>query len=265
MSDRQPDLFSSSGVRTARPAPPLALSQRTAPAELDDTALLDAIPASGITDGPALATEAGRRRLTAAIPVLQDYCRRFAGFGMDHALPEQIAALDALAAIGGPVAAQAVARIIAAAWVQGPTLTSAVAAAAQLGSRLPGAIVLTLLRHANPAIRADACRLARPEPDIIATLMDLLGDLHRNVNMAAACALGRMGRTEARPLLKLTLRQAPSLAVIEAVPPIADDECIVLLGRVASASPKLAAAARDALEAIQHPLAERLSARLREP
>lgn len=263
MSDRQPDLFSGSGIEMPRLVPPFALPQRPVPAELDDAALLDAIPISGVTDGPALATEAGRRRLPAAIPVLQDYCRRFAGFGVDRALPEQVAALDALVAIGGPDAAQAVARIITNNWVQGPTLTAAAAAAAQLRSRLPTAIILALLRHASPAIRADACRLARSSRDAMTTLIDLLGDLHRDVSLAAACALGHVARAEALPILKQSLRAAPSPPVIEAIPPIADEECIVLLGRIARASPDLADAARDALEAIRHPLAERLSARLR--
>jgi hypothetical protein len=262
--DTQLDLFSGSGLPTAPHAPPAAKPQPAAPAELDDAALLAAIPASGVMDGPSLAAEAGRRRLAAAIPVLEDYCRRFAGFGTQHALPEQIAALDALAAIGGPDAAHTVARIIGRGWVQGPTLASAVAAAARLRSHLPAGIVLALLRHADPAIRADACRLVRPGPDVIATLIDLLGDLHRDVSIEAACALGRMGRPEARPLLKQALRQAPSMRVIEAVPPIADEECVVLLGRIARASPDLAGAALDAIEAIQHPLAARVSERLRE-
>ena len=258
------DLFSGSGIAEDDQAPPSPLAQPFTPAELDDAALLGTIPTAGIAQGPALAAEVGRRQLAAAIPVLEDYCRRFTGFGTEHALPEQIAALDALAAIGGPDAAHAVVRIISSAWVQGPTLTRAVAVAARLRSRLPGAIVLTLLRHANPVIRADACRLARPGPDVIVTLTDLLGDLHRHVSMAAACALGRMGRPEARPLLKQALREAPSPPVIEAVPPVADEECVVLLGRLASASSELSAAALDALEAIQHPLAERLSAHLRD-
>jgi hypothetical protein len=193
-----------------------------------------------------------------------DYCRRFAGFGTQHALPEQIAALDALAAIGGSAAADAVARIISRAWVQGPTLARATAAAARLRSRLPAEIVLTLLRHGDPAIRADGCRLARTAPGIVATLIDLLGDLHHDVSRAAACALGRMGRAEARPVLKQVLLQEPSVPVIEAVAPIADEECVVLLGRIVGASPDLATAALDAIETIEHPVAARVLARLRD-
>ena len=53
----------------------------------------------------ALAAEAGRRRLAAAVPSLETLCRRFSGFGIDRMVPEQAAALQALAAIGGREAA----------------------------------------------------------------------------------------------------------------------------------------------------------------
>ena len=160
VSDGQLDLFSGSGFSPAGSVPAAAKPAGLAPADLDDGALVAAIPASGRADGPPLAAEAGRRRLGAAIPVLEDYCRRFAGFGVQHALPEQVAALDALAVIGGQEAARSVARIIGRGWVQGPTLATAVAAAARLRSQLPTDIVSALLRHADPAIRRDACRLA---------------------------------------------------------------------------------------------------------
>ena len=265
MSDGQLDLFSGSGIPPATQAPAVGRPPRPSPAELDDAALLAAIPASGLADGPSLAAEAGRRRLAPAIPVLEDYCRRFAGFGTQRTLSEQVAALDALTAIGGNAAAHSVAQIIGRGWVQGPTLASAVTAAARLGSHLPADIVLALLRHPDPAIRREACRLARPGPEVISTLSGLFDDLHRDVCIEAACALGRMGRPEAAPLLKQALRQAPSQRVIEAMPPIADEECVVLLGRIARTSPPdLAAAARHALEAVEHPLAARLLERLRE-
>jgi hypothetical protein len=148
--------------------------------------------------------------------------------------------------------------------VQGPTLANAVAAAAQLRSRLPTDVVLPLLRHAEPAIRADACRLARAGPDVVATLVDLLGDLHADVSLEAAFALAHFGRAEGLPLLKRLLIETPSARVIDAVPQIADEECVVQLGRIArSASRDLAAAARDALEASEHPRAARLLGLLR--
>jgi hypothetical protein len=263
VSEEQLDLFAGSGVPPGEPEPLTARQPRPVPADLDDAALLAAIPVSGMADGPALAVETGRRRLIAAIPILDDYCRRFAGFGTEHVLPEQVAALDALAAIGGPEAARSVARIIARGWVQGPTLANAVAAAVRLGAHLPAESVLALLRHADPTIRADACRLARRGAEVVATLVDLLGDLHRDVCLEAACALGRMGRAEALPVLRQALRQAPTRQVIEAVPPVADEESIVLLGRIARGSADLNSAAFAALEAMEHPLAARLLEQVR--
>ena len=263
--DGQLDLFSGSGYLPAPPPEQPARPTISAPAELDDAALLAAIPASGVADGPSLAAEAGRRRLVAAVPVLEDYCRRFAGYGLSRALPEQVAAMDALAAIGGPDAARSVARIIVQRWVQGPALTSAAVAAARLKSRLPPDTVLALLRHADPTVRRRACELARSGAEVIATLTDLMGDLHGDVRTEAACALGRMGRAQAVPLLKLILGQAPTVPMIKAVAGVADEDCIVLLGRIAEgAAPDLATAAVDALEAIEHPLAERRLERLRQ-
>ena len=136
--------------------------------------------------------------------------------------------------------------------------------------RRRGARVASVCRHrgraaasANPAIRRDACRLAHRGPEGAAILIDLLGDLNRDVCVEAACALGRMGRSEAVPLLKHTLRQAPSVHVIEAVAPVADEEWLVLLGRLVRVAPEdLAAAARAALEAVEHPLAARLLERM---
>jgi hypothetical protein len=60
-----------------------------------------------------VAAEIARRRLSDAVPALERLCRRFAGFGVERPVPEQVAALDALGAISGPDAAKAVARLIA--------------------------------------------------------------------------------------------------------------------------------------------------------
>jgi transposase-like protein len=44
-----------------------------------------------------------------------------------------------------------------------------------------------LLRHAERRIRADACRCARPVPELILLLIDLLDDLDQGVATSAAC------------------------------------------------------------------------------
>jgi hypothetical protein len=258
VSDQQLDLFAGSWSYETRPA---ERAPSVPAAELDDATLLVAIPAAGLPDGPALAREAGRRRLGTAVPVLEDYCRRFAGFGRERALPEQAAALESLRAIGGAEAADSVARIISRGWVQGPTLTAAIAAAAQLGCTLPAEVVAKLLRHPEPATRANACRLART-PGVVETLTDLLDDLHREVAIEAACALARLGHGEGRMLLLLELKRGPSAPLIHAVALIADPDCIVELGRIAASKTPLARSARDALETIEHELASRLLRRL---
>jgi hypothetical protein len=232
------------------------------PDRFEDEELLAALPHAGLADSVPLTAEAGRRRLPAAIPVLEALCRRFAGFGADRIVPEQAAAIDALAQIDGADAAGALARLIARRTVQGPCLQRAVAAAACLGAKLPAATVLELLRHDDPQIRADACRFAQASPVVVAQLRDLLDDLQRPVRMAAACALGLMGRNEVRPLLARYLREEPSAQLIDAVAPVADEECIILLGRIGRTIPALSAAALDALNSIDHPRASRIAAEI---
>src|SRR5262252_9733791 len=131
MCDQQLDLFSSSGIQMECPLPQ-SMGVRPTATALDDQALIAAIPESSLADSIALATEAGKRRLATAIPSLETLCRRFSGFGIDRMVPEQAAALRALAVIGGSEAAQAVSRLIARRVVQGPALNLAVSTAVSM-------------------------------------------------------------------------------------------------------------------------------------
>ena len=94
-------------------------------------------------------------------------------------------------------------------------------------------------------------------------LVDLLDDLHEIVAVAAACALGRAGRIEAQPRLARLLRDDPTADVIDAVSPVADDDCIVQLGRIARTNPVLSGAAVDALDAMDNPRAQAIAATVR--
>ncbi|MEO8714787.1 MAG: HEAT repeat domain-containing protein [Acetobacteraceae bacterium] len=252
MPEKQPDLFAAGGVK-ADPPPSGARRSPLDPAAFDDAGLIAAIPRASVTDCRALAAEAVRRRLVSAVSSLEALCRRFKGFGLDHPVSEQTAAIDALAMLGGLGAADALARIIADEVVQGPSLRGAVSAATRLRAQLPANVVIALLRHTEPAIRADACRCADRRPLAIPVLIDLLGDHHRAVATEVACALGRMGRAEARRSLTRLLREAPSADVIAAVAPIADGTCIVLLGRLARSTSKPAAEVREGLEGDRRP------------
>jgi hypothetical protein len=112
MSARQLDLFAGAGNHSDHTAAPRVDRPHLVAPELDDDALIAAIPQASLRDCRNLAAEAGRRRLVGAIAALEALCRRFKGFGREHAVPEQTAALGALAEIGGSEAARAVRRII---------------------------------------------------------------------------------------------------------------------------------------------------------
>ncbi|HTE81778.1 MAG TPA: HEAT repeat domain-containing protein [Reyranella sp.] len=265
MTGHQLDLFSDAAARTEPSSPRSGAGQPVAAVDKDDAALIAAIPETSLSDCSLLAAEAGRRRLAGAIPALAALCRRFTGFGADRIVPEQAAALRALAEIGGHEAGQAVSAMISRAIVQGPTLVVAVDAAARVHAPLPPNVLGSLLQHIDPGIRAAACRCARRSPEVIALLIGLLDDRDRTVAISAACALGRLGRSDARPALKQLLREAPSRDVVESVSAIADEECMVLLGRLARTTPDLADAAIDALESIDHPRASAIAAAARRP
>jgi len=147
--------------------------------------------------------------------------------------------------------------------VQGPGLAAALNAAARLGAGLPGELVAPLLRDALSEVRAGACRVARPSPAVVPLLVALLDDLDRHVAQAAALALGRMGRGEARPALLRLLREAPSPAVVDAAIAVADEECLVILGRIARTQPDLADAALAALDSAESPRAATIAAAVR--
>jgi HEAT repeat protein len=126
---------------------------------------------------------------------------------------------------------------------------------ATIGSALPTDVLRSLLRHHDPGIRASVCGCARRRPELIAVMIDLLDDLNQGVARSAACALGQIGRVEARPMLAKLLREEPSEEVIDAVSSIADEEGMVQLGRIARTSPGLSDAALNALEDIDQPRA----------
>ena len=95
-------------------------------------ALVAALPDALLADACALAAEAGRRRLGNAATALATLCNRFVGFGVDCSVPEQVAALEALGAIGGPEASRSVSQMIVKGIVQGPNVAAAATAASRL-------------------------------------------------------------------------------------------------------------------------------------
>jgi len=262
MGEKQLDLFSGTGGPPPSQARPSIEPPAANAVELDDDALMAALPDAGLATAATLTAETGRRRLAAAIPALEQLCRRFAGFGLERKVPEQVAALQALAIIDGPAAAQTVARLITRHIVQGPTRKVAVGVAAQLRSPLPAETLAKLLRDTDPDVRADGCRCIGTWRAAVPMLLELTDDSDGKVRIAALCALGRLGWRQARPTLVRLLREAPSAEVIDAVCEIADEDCIIVLGRIVRTRPALAAAAREALSMIDHPRARQVVAAL---
>jgi HEAT repeats len=260
LGELQFDLFSATCLPPDRSNEPSVARQGLVPTDFTDDALVAAIPWASMADAPVLAAEAGRRGLATAVPALEQLCRRLVGFGLDRAVPEQVAALQALSLIGGSEAARTVGSLIVKGVVQGPTKKLALRVAAQLKAALPAETVLALLEHADPDVRADACRCTGPWPAVVPVLLDLAGDSDGEVSVAAFCALGRIGWRDAKSALVRLLRNAPSVEVIDAIPRIADEDCVILLGRIVRTQPALAAAALDALEMIDHPRARQLLA-----
>ena len=132
-------------------------------------------------------------------------------------VPEQVAALNALGAIGGKDAAHAVSRLITKQSFKAQPLVTALTVAAQLGVVLPGDVALRLLRDPDSSVRSAACGCVRAGHEIIAELVSMMGDPNAEVAIASACALGRMGRTEALGHLRRRLLERPSLRIVEAL------------------------------------------------
>jgi hypothetical protein len=254
-SGHQLDLFAARGIAATSPASEWEPPRRLAPSQLDDAALIAAIPYVRQADCSAVTAEAVRRGLISAVPAFEALCRRFKGVGLTHRVPEQVAAVKALAALGSREASAALVRILCDDVMQGPGLAEAVGAAAALRARLPAERGIALLRHAEPAVRAEACRCVPPHPSVVAILVDLLGDVHPTIATAAACALGHFGHREARPILGQLLREEPTEDVIAAVVAIADADLVVQLRRIARARPDLTVAVKAAIEDIDDPLA----------
>jgi len=257
----QGDLFSGRGTTAIAEPDPTPVST-VAAGSLSDAALIAAIPNAGQSTCRGLAQEAARRKLVAAIPALEALCRRFKGFGLHHTVAEQAAALQAIAAIGDAEAVAVIRRMIVEDVVAGPGLAEAVRAAATLRCVLPEETAAALLRHADPAIRAHACRCTSRTEQSAALLASLLEDLNPGVAAEAAKALARMGRPDGRAWLLRLLAQQPDAELLAAIAAVADDECTVLIGRIARSHPSLREAAVEALESIETPRASAVLASL---
>src|SRR5262249_660944 len=137
--------------------------------------------------------------------------------------------------------------------------------AGRLHANLTCETIALLLQHPDPSIRVAGCGCARAYPAITALLGELMVDVRRPVVEAAACALGRLGPAAGRPGLAALLETAAREGVMGAGSAVADERCLVLLGRIARSGSKLAPAALAALEDSDHPRAAKIRATIVEP
>ena len=108
--------------------------------------------------------------------------------------------MEGPAAIGGRDAAHALSEMIGRAAAQGSTLQIGVRPL-RISARCYHLMLCEgLFRYAESGIKAEARRGARPLPELISILIDLLDDLDRTV--VTAFALGGIGKIEAREVFR---------------------------------------------------------------
>ena len=252
----QLDLFAERGRMMARCVPEPMASPAAAPMEtLSDDNLLESIEKAGPSNIEALGSEVVSRSLEAAVPALKALWRRFAGFGVEKPLREQLAVLETLARLAGTDARSALRAIVLSKGLPASLLPSASQAAASAGLALPAAFVGPLLDHEDAAVRGAAFVLAAMTDVPTDRLREGLFDRSAANRRAAAVALGLRGDASARQPLYDELAQYQSTEVIEAITTVRDDDAIVQLGRCARRHPRHAGAVVDALRDIASPRA----------
>jgi HEAT repeat protein len=242
------------GPTPRSPAP--ALPPEEAPAALTDDALLQGLRAAFGERRRALAEEAGRRQLSAAIPSLVIAAR-------PRDADTQIAALRALENIGGEDAAAAVVKLMQSQLLTREALNVGVLMAAKLGCRLGAGGLEPLAEADEPEVRLALCHCLKPGPEAVDLLRVLLGDPAREVALFAARSLALRGLPDGIVPLVEALRGAPMPEDIDAVACIADESLMVELGKTARANPALAPMIIEALEGMEVPQAGLVAGGLR--
>ena len=262
MCERQLDLFSASGIPPQSRAEPRVGPPELVPADLDDAALIAAIPPRGrrrcarLGGGSGAAAAGGRGcRPGAALPALRRVRPRARGARAGRSASGSCADRRP----GGDAS-------------RGPTDHQEHRAGAheenrrrhrrtaQVGSARrdrAGTPAPCRSRCARRCLSLHRCmaggHLGPPRSD------------RRQRQQREDCGLLRArapgpARGAARARRPAARRAVPE--IIEAVPRIADEDCVIVLGRIVRTRPALADVARDALETIDHPRARQVLAAL---
>ncbi len=206
-------------------------------------ALLDALearfddPTGDSRDFVPLIAEVERRREATGAPLLVRVCRRHAGFDRSRTVPEVVAALKALTAVGAANAAPAIMRLVE----QGALGHASVAAALRYFASVRHRPAATLLRphldHDEAEVREAACTLAAVigTHRNIESLLELCKDTSAEVIDAALIALGNLGHRPVKKALEARLQTAAIdeiPKIVDALVPVSDEETAVSLGRL---------------------------------
>ncbi len=184
-----------------------------------------------------LIAEVERRREATAAPLLVRVCRRHAGFDRSRAVPEVVAALEALTAVGAADAAPAIIRLVE----QGALGHASVAAALRYFASVrhrPAAVLLRPhLDHDEAEVREAACTLAAVigKRRNIERLLELCKDTSAEVIDAALIALGNLGHRPVKKVLESRLQTAAIdeiPKIVDALVPVSDEETAIGLGRL---------------------------------
>jgi hypothetical protein len=185
-----------------------------------------------------LIAEVERRREATAAPLLVRVCRRHAGFDRSRTVPEVVAALKALTAVGAADAAPAIVRLVE----QGALGHASVAAALRYFASVrhrPAAVLLRPhLDHDEADVREAACTLAAVigTRSNIERLLELCKDTSAEVIDAALIALGNLGHRPVKKILEARLQTASIdeiPKIVDALVPVSDEETAISLGRLA--------------------------------
>ncbi len=194
-------------------------------------------PTGDSRDLVALIAEVERRREATAAPLLVRVCRRHAGFDRSRAVPEVVAALNALTAVGAADAAPAIMRLVE----QGALGHASVAAALRYFASVrhrPAAVLLhPYLDDDEAEVREAACTLAAVigTRSNIERLLELCKDTSAEVIDAALIALGNLGHRPVKKVLESRLQTAAIdkiPKIVEALVPVSDAETAVSVGRL---------------------------------
>ncbi len=258
----QPDLFDGRGRddvsrRPSEPARTIIPQVDT----LDDETLIALLEDVGPTDVRTVCSEIAVRSFGGAVPALEALWRRFAGFGIEKPLAEQIAVLETLTQLDSSEARATLRRILLRN-LPASTFPVALQAAARAGLALPTWFVAPLLDHADATVRGCAFALADRARVPAERLRMGLFDRTPEIRRTAAIMLAHRGHAEARKTLLEELQRSPEKALIHALAAIPDEDTIVHLGRCVAGNPALVGTVIDVLRDMECPRAARLARRL---